>query len=114
MSTKPGASGNSVAFWKRQFQLPATPLQTAFDVCFGIVAPILCVIYDPAVFRVEELGGRAIFVDYRLFCYAQIAVGIAALAFYLLTHRASALLAGILYAGALFSALLGLFMLPLT
>jgi hypothetical protein len=71
------------------------------------------VIFDPAVFRSEALG-RAIFNDYRLFGYAEIAIGVVALAYYLLARRASAFLAGTLYAGAVFSGLLGLFMLPLT
>lgn len=114
MSTDPGTSDNSAGFWKRQFQLPPTPLQNVFDVCFGIIAPILCVIFDPAVFRSDGLFGASVLYDFRLYAYAEIGIGIAALAYFLLTRRASALLAGILYAGALFSGLLGLFILPLT
>ena len=45
ISTAPGTSQYSPGFWRGQFQLPATPLQTAFDACFGIIAPVLCVIF---------------------------------------------------------------------
>jgi len=114
MNTDAGTSDNSTGFWKRQFQLPPTPLQNVFDVCVGIIAPILCVIFDPAVFRSDGLFGGGVLNDFRLYAYTEIAIGIGALAYFLLTRRASALLAGTLYGGALFSGLLGLLMLPLT
>jgi len=114
MSTHPGISENSAGFWKRQFLLPPTPLQNVFDVCIGIIAPILCVIFDPAVFRSDGLFGAGMLKDFRFYAYTEIAIGVAALAYFLLTRRGSAPLAGTLYAGALFSGLLGLFMLPLT
>jgi hypothetical protein len=72
------------------------------------------VIFDPAVFRSDGLFGAGMLKDFRFYAYSEIAIGVAALAYFLLTRRASALLAGTLYAGALFSGLLGLFMLPLT
>jgi hypothetical protein len=38
-------------FWKRRFEPPATVSQRWFDFIFGIVAPILCLVFDPAIFR---------------------------------------------------------------
>src|SRR5437879_4299486 len=114
MNSDPVDSANALGFWKKQFQLPGTPFQSAFDICFGLIAPILCVIYDPAVFRSD---GSRLFESLNalwLFAYLEIGIGVMALGYYLLVRRASMFLSGVLYAGALFSLLLGLAMLPLT
>jgi len=104
----------SPGFWRRQFQLPATAEQSWFDFCFGIIAPVLCVFFDPAVFRSSGMMGGGMLSYLRLFGYLEIGAGTAALGYYLLTRRGSLLLAGALCGGALFSFLVGLGILPLT
>jgi len=45
-----------------------------FDVCFGSIAPILCVIFDPAFSALTAYSvGRA--QDFRLYAYAEIGIG---------------------------------------
>ena len=114
MNSDPVASAGTHGFWSRQFQPSGTPLQCAFDICFGLIAPILCVIYDPAVFRSGGVPSSAFLNTVSLFAYLEIAIGVLALGYYLLVRRASTFLSGVLYGGALFSLLLGLAMLPLT
>jgi len=97
-----------IGFWERQFRLPATWPQVAFDLIFGVIAPVFCVLVDPIVF-VGEIG---LFRSWCLMAYLEIAVGIVALGYYLLTRHASSLLSGVLFAGAIFSLLLGILLLP--
>jgi hypothetical protein len=101
-------------FWQRQFALPATGAQRWCDVLFGIGAPILCLYFDPAVFR-PGLGVEFGYMrGIRTFSYLEIALSILVLAYYLARRKPSFLMAGALAGGALFSFLLGLAMLPLT
>jgi len=44
-----------------------------FDVCFGIIAPILWRIFDPAVFRSDGYSVGAV-NDFRLYAYTEIAI----------------------------------------
>jgi hypothetical protein len=111
----PGRSpepGRIPGFWRRQFDPSATTAQRWFDLCVGIIAPLLCAFFDPAVFRSNGIFGGGILNQVRLFGYLEIAMGVAALAYYLVARRASLSLAGVLYAGALFSFLVGLAILP--
>ncbi|HKS26700.1 MAG TPA: hypothetical protein VJS44_02720 [Pyrinomonadaceae bacterium] len=110
--------GRWVRFWRRQFQPEATRGQTVFDVVFGIVLPILCFIFDPAIFRGNFFGGHALFERIQLPVYAMALIEISALTVWLcagkrLAHR-SAALGGMLYAGALISLLIGIALLPLS
>jgi hypothetical protein len=106
----PKASG----FWDRQFAGPATARQTIFDWLFGIVMPVLCVIFDPAVFNSDGVMSLAFLHDVRLFGYLEIAIGTGALSYYLLRRKSSLFLAGVLYADAIFSAVLGVLILPIS
>ena len=101
------------SFWKRQFLQPRTLQQLIFDICFGIVGPILCVISDPIVF-VSSFGGSDFLQRIRFFAYFEIFLAICVLAYWLWRHRPSLVLAGALYGSALFSVALGIRMLPLT
>jgi hypothetical protein len=38
-------------FWRRQFSNDVTPAQNIFDVIIGVIAPVLCFIFDPVVFN---------------------------------------------------------------
>ena len=102
------------AFWPRQFTGQPTAKQLVFDVLFGVVAPILCVLFDPAVFNPNGLMTIGFLHNLRLFGYLEIALGIFALSYCLLTRKPSMLLTGALYAGVLFSLLLGIAILPIS
>ncbi|HMH01159.1 MAG TPA: hypothetical protein VK555_07080, partial [Terriglobales bacterium] len=97
-----------------QFQLPATTAQQWFDVSFGMVVPLVCLYFDPTVFRSLGAGDTGLLVPFRIFAYAEIALSIAALGYFMFTRRASSMLSGILSGGAIFSVLLGVAMFPLT
>jgi len=107
---KSAASG----FWSRQFRSPATTKQRVFDICFGIVAPVLCVAFDPAVFTQSGIGGAGMLYAWRVFGYAEIIIGVALLAYCLLAQRSSRFLAGALFASALFAFVVGLVLLPMS
>lgn len=102
-------------FWRRQFSEKPTRAQTVFDVCVGILLPVACLALDPFVFR-SGWGGGPLLGPLRLFAYAFIALEIAALAAWLaLGARAlvwTGPLGGVLKAGALFSLLVGVVLLP--
>jgi hypothetical protein len=83
------------------------------DVFFGIVAPLLCLYFDPIVFIGGSLGNHLL-GRLRLFSYSEIAISIVFLAYYLFTRRASPFLAGVLYAGAAFAFFVGIVLLPLS
>ena len=101
-------------FWKRQFALPATLAQRWCDVIFGIAAPVLCLYFDPAVFR-PGLGAEFGYLrPVRIFAYLEIAFSIIVLIYYLVRRRPSSFVSGVLAGGALFSFVLGMAMLPLT
>jgi hypothetical protein len=91
--------------------------QRYLEIAFGIVAPIVCVIADPCVFRNRGWFDGA-WIPYPMAAYVFIALEIAALAAWMFLPRKGPLvtlaLAGSLFAGALASAGLGLRMLPLT
>jgi len=111
---QPGEPSRALGFWRRQFHLPATTPQLAFDLLLGIIAPVACLIEDPGVFHRSGLPGTTLLSHYWLFAYLEIGMSIAALAYYLLARRASAFLAGILFAGAAFAIAVGVIMFPLT
>jgi hypothetical protein len=104
-------------FLRRQFRDEATLAQVIFDITIGIVLPILCLVFDPLVFR-NGLYGAPLAGQIQLFAYAFIAIQIIALAVWLgVGSRAGewcGVLAGIMLAGALFSVGIGIFLLPLS
>ncbi len=108
-------------FLSRQFLPPVTRAQNVFDVLFGIVAPILCFVFDPGVLRPEGFGlafGPALFADYAAFVYIASALEILLLAVWLFWGRhlrtATHLTGGMLMTGAILSGLIGLVLLPFT
>jgi hypothetical protein len=106
--------GTGNGFWERQYRTPSTVPQRLFDLLFGIIAPVLCLWFDPTVFRSDGMMGNGFLSGLRFFGYLEIATSILVLAFYLLTQRASALLAGALWGSFVFAFTLGVVMLPLT
>jgi hypothetical protein len=106
-------------FWARQFAGEPTEAQTRFDIVFGIVIPLLCFIFDPVVFRDWLLPGEGGF--YRgvsFFAYTLSAAEMLALGCWLYhgarASRWAAPAAGVFLAGALFSFVLGVVILPLS
>ena len=107
-----GAQG----FWQRQFDDVPTPAQRRFDVTFGIVMPVFCFYFDPIVFQSEFEYGRGLYPWCQLYAYTISALEIVALCAWLFAAgragRRPAALAGMLFAGGLFSLLVGLAILP--
>src|SRR5918911_1676949 len=103
-------------FWRRQFLPTATQAQVIFDVVVGIMLPILCLVFDPIVFRGGFGHEGGILKQYQLFAYTVIALEVLTLALWLaLGARAGTWLsaiAGILLAGALFSFIIAVVILP--
>jgi hypothetical protein len=110
-----GARGSN--FWKRQFSPDVTKNQFVFDILFGVFAPLLCIIYDPFVFRYSPLITTSHLVEYRVFAYIGIILGTITLTSWLtfgsrIGYRWIGFFAGILLFGALFASAGGLLLLP--
>lgn len=103
-------------FWKRQFSEEITVDQDIFDVVFGIIAPILCLVFDPFVFRSGIFGGAGYLHSIQTFAYISVGLGIISLIIWLYPSEKTALLAGIIsgifFVGALLAFALGLVLLP--
>jgi hypothetical protein len=103
-------------FFRRQLSPPTTRAQTFFDVFLGIVAPILCFVFDPIVFK----GGfdNALLPQFQSFAYMVSAVEILILIVWLVWGRnfqpAARFAGGMLMAGALISLVTGVIILPFT
>ena len=102
-------------FLRRQFRGEATLAQIIFDITIGMVLPILCLVFDPIVFRASGFG-RPLAADFQLFAYTLIAIEIVALGVWLALGKRAAewcgVLGGMMRAGALFSAVVGVILLP--
>jgi len=92
-----------------------------FDVIVGAIIPILLLIYDPVVFRNDgSCGGISNFPilgQFATFAYLAILLGVLTLVIWLLFGDSlqlyyKAFIAGILWVGALFSAVVGFSILP--
>jgi hypothetical protein len=103
-------------FWKRQYSEKVTIPQRIFDVLFGMVVPVLLLFFDPIVFHSGNCPGMA--TGFAMFVYSAVALGIIALAVWLVAGSRlggwAALLAGSLLTGGLFAAGIGLLMSPLS
>ena len=110
-----GTGANKSAFLRRQFSPPTTRSQTVFDVLFGVIAPILCFIFDPIVFKSADFG-PPLFPDFQGFAYLTSGIEVLLLAVWLLwgrdRHPPTHLLGGMLAAGAVISGFIGLVLLP--
>jgi hypothetical protein len=105
------------SFWRRQFDVNRTEPQQVFDVVFGVIAPILCFYFDPIVFK-GALVEQSSLQSYQLFAYGVTAVEVSVLAVWLLFGTRlggwSRLVGGVLISGAVFSAAIGVAILPLS
>jgi hypothetical protein len=109
-----GSSEMKGGFWARQISGRGTAGQRWFDVMFGMVAPLVCLMLDPGVLRTDGLELFGPLHEVRLFAYLVIAAGILGLGYFLVTRRASLFLAGMLYGAAAFSFALGVAILPMS
>lgn len=98
------------SFWRRQFAPVATSRQFVFDVVTGICLPLVCLYFDPIVFR--SLRGEALLGRYTTVALVAILLGLISLTVWLSLRWPPALLAGLLAGGAIFAGLLGLVLLP--
>jgi hypothetical protein len=103
-----------VGFWKRQFQLRPTNGQRTFDVLFGGLTPLLCLILDPGILRQGSIPDEPLLENWSVYVHTEIAIGLVLLGFFLAFQRASPILAGALLGCGTFSLLLGLLLLPLS
>jgi hypothetical protein len=105
-------------FWVRQFAVKATPSQDRFDVIFGVILPILCLVVDPVVFQGGILNEEPILGQFQVFAYLFSGIQIAVFLIWRTLNRhvtpAAGLLGGIALAGALFSFAVGVYILPFT
>ena len=106
-------------FFSRQFAAERTTPQVNFDVVFGVVGPIACFIADPVIFKSGMIGlGEPFLGRYQLFAYLTSAIAIAMLIAWLSLYEQvasiSAFVSGILFAGSVFSTVVGILILPLT
>jgi hypothetical protein len=104
-------------FWRRQFAGDRTEAQQIFDVVFGVIAPILCFYFDPVVFKGAFVQASSL-QSYQLFAYGVTAVEVSVLAVWLLFGTRlggwSRLVGGVLISGSVFSAAVGVAILPLS
>jgi hypothetical protein len=105
------------AFVRRQFRDEATLSQVIFDITVGMAMPILCLVFDPIVFRAGGFG-QPLAARFQLLAYSIIAIEIVALAVWLALGKRTGewcgVLCGIMLAGALFSLVVGTLLLPLS
>ncbi|MDQ2920730.1 MAG: hypothetical protein M3R52_03815 [Acidobacteriota bacterium] len=103
-------------FLRRQFMPPTTRTQMFFDVMFGVVAPVLCFVFDPIVFKADF--DMPLVPQYQAFVYMVSAIEIVLLVLWLACGRKLQLrtpvMGGVLMAGALFSWIIGVLILPFT
>jgi hypothetical protein len=113
------ATNRRFPFWRRQFAKDQTQAQQIFDVIFGVIAPVLCFYFDPVVFK-SGLVGQMVgdLKAYQMFAYSVAAINVPVLAIWLSfgkrLKRWSSFIGGILVCGSVFSALVGIAILPLT
>lgn len=108
------ADNDRPGFWKRQFTGEPTARQTVYDVVFGILMPVICLVADPIVFA----GTNRLLNHYRWLAYSTIGGEMLILALWLLLRRrlgsASLFFAGPLLAGGVLALAIHAYMLPWT
>jgi len=102
-------------FWVRQVDSEVTAGQTIFDVTFGIVAPVLCFVFDLIVFQTRGFG-PPIYPQYQLPVYLFSGLQILILIGWLLSagsfRTANGVIGGALSIGGLFCFICGFVLLP--
>lgn len=108
------SSRAKTGFWKRQFGATVTQPQIFFDVAFGVIAPILCFVFDPIVFR--SWLGPPLLGDYQTLAYLFSGLQIILLCFWLLSGSGrqglNSFIGGMLLSGAIFCLIGGVVLAP--
>jgi hypothetical protein len=100
-------------FWRSQFDDAPTSAQRKFDIAFGVVIPALCLVFDPIIFKGGIWSEGGVYQQYQFYAYAVSVFEVVALCAWPLTAgRLAAALAGVMLAGAAFSFLVGLAIVP--
>jgi len=104
-------------FWARQIAPEVTRRQIIFDVLFGVIGPVVCLVVASGIFgSVYFLAGAL--ANLQVFTYLGAGIGMIALVFWLALGRrlehGQGFLAGILLLVALFAGLLDLLLVPLS
>ena len=112
-------SGSPNDYWVRQFAMPATRRKRVFDVIFGLVMPVVCMIFDPIVFKGSGLmSSEGMLSELRWFAYTGLAVELIALGIWLQygeeLGRCRDVVGGTLLGGAVVAALIGVTIFPLS
>src|ERR1700722_14793145 len=96
-------------FWRRQFAEQTTPDQVWFDIVAGVGLPLICLAFDPIVFRDEPGGG--ILSGYRFVAYFAIGTCMLSLLAWLFFRRPAGLFVGLLGGGTLLALFVGIVLL---
>ncbi len=107
-------------FWARQFSGNVTSSQLTFDVIVGVIAPVLCYVFDPIVFK-SDLGAPFTpgLSRFKLLVYLFSGLLILTLSLWLILRdrtsgALSAVISGILLSGSCFSLVIAILILPLS
>lgn len=110
-----------MTFWNWQFNSDCSGIQIIFDVLFGVILPIVCLVCDPIVFKRSDILiskfhylPPVMFPSYAPFAYCLIGIDAALLIFILFVQLRSVFFGGCLLSGAIFSLILGILMTPMT
>ncbi len=112
-------SGSPIDYWVGQFDAPGTRRQQAFDVIFGLVMPVVCMIFDPIVFKGSDaLSGEGMLSELQWFAYSGLAIELIVLESWLLyggrLGRWRDVFGGIMLGGAIVAALIAVTIFPLS
>jgi hypothetical protein len=102
-------------FWVRQFAPIPTRTQDGFDITFAVVLPVLCLVIDPLVFKGNSFGAPLL-EDYQLLAYLVCTIEMGLFLTWRTFRRQlvefAPVFAGVFFAGAMFSVLVGVVVLP--
>jgi len=106
-------------FWGRQFQKEATRSQKMFDGLFGILLPVACFAFDPAVFKTSEIWGAHPYLGHiKPFAYLMSFVSVMALMAFLIWGAKlkwiNGFLTGFFLVGGIISFGIGVVLLPIS
>jgi hypothetical protein len=105
-------------FWRRQFQEQTTTAQRKFDWIAGVILPVICIAYDPGVFRNSVLGGQSWLGDFKAFAYLLSFVSIMGMMAWLIWGARlkwiNSLLAGLFILGGAVSLVIGVMLAPVS
>jgi hypothetical protein len=103
-------------WWQRLWSPELTLDHAGFDFVVGVFLPLLCLWFDPVVFRSGGACVGTVLGDYAPFAYTAIGLGMLTLTTWLIANRwitkVRAFFAGIFVTGFLFALLIGVVLIP--